>query len=477
MTRLSPFLLCVLAAAGSSLVAAPALAAAPGKPTLVTGSATNGGGVLTAGPDGADYLLPSLAHLRLAPNTELRIFPVPQPLQLARGAKTSTWSFALLSGRVDVEVPHKPRSAVLASVGKLSAIVTRGSASVLTHGGDTIVANEAGEVRTLLNDHWQTIDAGSLSRFDDEHPAGELAPSIAPPTLAASQRIWLSASAPVSVGGLRWSAVERARAYELRLLRVDGAGEQRQRFSGTEQQGSFASLQPGRYTIAARSIDADGLGGPWSKPEAVRVLGVLLPPGGYAEGGTLFVGANQEVRFSNSDGLEMTYQGAGRFVPASDALTLYRGETTIVSFRTPGSLETTAVRLEPRGIYAEVSIGPSRALWPRDAVQIAVEIKSKTHEPVPAWLEPKPAVLLGVEPLAVTFTREGSRWLATVPPSALPGPWVLRVEVKDQYGADLGRDFLEIAPAPQSSVATAALAAPLKPRVEPPKSEPPVATR
>ena len=63
-------------------------------------------------------------------------------------------------------------------------------------------------------------------------------------------------------------------------------------------------------------------------------------------------------------------------------------------------------------------------------------------------MELKPEVKLGIEPIEVAFTRDGNRLIGTVPPADKPGPWVLRVEVKDQYGSLLGRDFLEIAKAP-----------------------------
>jgi hypothetical protein len=61
-------------------------------------------------------------------------------------------------------------------------------------------------------------------------------------------------------------------------------------------------------------------------------------------------------------------------------------------------------------------------------------------------------VKLGIEPIEVTFSRQGNRLVGVVPPPAKPGPWVLRVEVKDQFGALLGRDFLEIAKAPAAPV-------------------------
>jgi hypothetical protein len=433
---------CALAA----LLLFPTLSAdaAPSKSGVVAGSGTSSGGVFTAGPDGADYALPSQARLRLAPDTSVRVFPVPQALALTPGAKTTTYSFALLRGRVDITVPSKPRSAVLASAGKLSVVVSAGEASLLVRGENAVVASRGGDVRTLFDERWQALAEGMLARFGGAK-SGAPEPAIRAPELLPSQRLWFSASGAVTLSGFRFAAVARASAYEARLRGSDGA-ERVQRLSGAGERPSFSGIEPGAHTLSMRSIDADGLAGAWSGEESVRVLGVLLPPGGYVEGGDIFVGSNQEVRFSHSEGLEMTYQGAGRYVPASDALTLYRGEATVVSFRVPGSLEATTTRLLPRSIYADIEIGPRRALWPRDDIQIVVELKTKTGRSVPSWLELKPRVLLGIEPLEVSFTRDGNRLLASVPATDKPGPWVLRVEVSDQYGSALGRDFLEIAP-------------------------------
>ena len=65
----------------------------------------------------------------------------------------------------------------------------------------------------------------------------------------------------------------------------------------------------------------------------------------------------------------------------------------------------------------------------------------------------------GLMPVARAYqnaAREGrplhygfsASWGGSVPPTPGAGPWVLRVEVKDQFGALLGRNFLEIAKAP-----------------------------
>jgi hypothetical protein len=428
-----------------------AVQAAP-KTGVVAGSGTSAGGVFKAGPEGAEYQLPSLARLSLAPGSSVRLFPAPQQLQLSPGAKTTTYSFALLQGRVDVTVPARPKSAVLCSIGKLSAVVGTGQASLLAQADKATVASVDGDVRTLLNDHWQTLTPGTVARFGDGH-GGTAEPVIAAPRLSPGQRLWFSAGDPVAISGFELVKVAAAERYELRLRAKDGSAEQRRRVVGaTRLSEAFAPVGPGEYQLATRSVDAEGIEGAWSSFETVRVVGVTLPPGAYAAGGDIFIGKGQEVSFSNTDGLEMTYEGAGRYVPASQAVSLYRGENTVVSFRVPGSIFPTTARLRPRSLYAQVTIGPSRAVWPKDPVEIVVELKTKGGQSAPDGLELKPEVKLGIEPIEVSFIRQNNRLIGVVPPTDKPGPWVLRVEVKDQYGALLGRDFLEIAKAPAAPV-------------------------
>jgi hypothetical protein len=441
-----------LIAAGFALCAACALspssaqAAAP-RTGVVAGSGASVAGVFTAGPNGAEYQLPSQARLSLSPGAAVRVFPNHQELQLAPGAKTTTYSFALLKGRVDVTVPTRPKSAVLCSVGKVSAVINAGQAAIVMHAERITVAGVEGDVRTLAGDHWTTLAPGTLTHFTGEHGSTP-EPVVAAPALAPGQRLWFSAGDPVAVAGFAFAKVQTAHHYELRLRAANGAVQSRTVQGRTRLEEAFAPVLPGQYELTVRSVDGEGIAGRWSKPEAVRVVGVSLPPGGYAAGGDIFIGKGQEVHFSHTDGLEMTYEGAGRYVPASQAVSLYRGETTMVSFRVPGSVYPTTARLRPRGLYAHVALGPRRAVWPTDQVQIAVELRSKDGETVPTWLELKTEVKLGIEPIEVTFTRDGNRLIGTVPPTDRPGPWVLRVEVKDQFGSLLGRDFLEIAKAP-----------------------------
>jgi hypothetical protein len=50
-----------------------------------------------------------------------------------------------------------------------------------------------------------------------------------------------------------------------------------------------------------------------------------------------------------------------------------------------------------------------------------------------------------VEAVPVVFRREGQTFRGVLPPSKGKGPWVVRVEVEDQHGIALGRDFIEVA--------------------------------
>ena len=427
---------------GGSAQAEPA----PRKPTVVSGTATSAAGVLTASAAGADIELPSRAHLRLSPNAVLRVFPVPQALQLATGPKTTTWSFALQSGRVDIEQPRSGRSAVLASIGKLSAVVTSGHVAVLADHDEATVVNIESEARTLLSEHWQALQSGFFATLNRDNPSATPKQALPSPTLNDGQRMWVSPSEAVSMRGFRWTPVPGAERYELRLRRLsDGKVVDLRSTTQNGWSDPLTPVEPGKYALNLRSVDDRGVEGSWSADAELRVIGVVIPPGGFSSDQAIFLGMGQHVQFTNTSGLEMTYLGAGRYFPAANGASLYRNSTTVIGFRIPGVLDTAVARLEPRGIYADVQIGPKRALWPRDSISIDIQLKSRTLAEVPAFVHAVPTVTVGLDPVEVTFEQTGNTLHAVVPPSTKPGPWVLRVDVADQYGVPLGHDFLEVA--------------------------------
>ncbi|HYQ02045.1 MAG TPA: hypothetical protein VER96_25400 [Polyangiaceae bacterium] len=476
---------CVLGALVCSTESARA-ESSPRKPVVVSGSASNVGGVLTTADSGAVIELPSRARLRVGPNSSLRVFPLPQLLALQPGARTWTWSFALQSGRVDVDMPKAGRNAVLASMGKLSAIVTGGHAAFRVDGNEATTANIEGEVRSLVNEHWQTIPLGWTATLNKEDPNALAKPGLPGPTLASSQRMWFAPNETVAMHGFHWSRVPGASAYELRVRRLADGKVIDQRVSKTpEMDTPLTPVEAGKYSVAVRSIDARGMEGGWSAESELRVIGVVLPPGAYSTEQAIFLSVGQQVQFTNTAGLEMTYLGAGRYFPAAQGAGLYRGQKTVIGFRMPGVLDTAIARLEPRGIYADVQIGPRSALWPRDPITIDIQLKSQNGSEVPAFLQAVPTVTVGLDPVEVNFEQDGNTLHAVVPPSTKPGPWIVRVDVADQYGGALGHDFLEIAAQPRKQGPAVQIVTPEKPAAPPPRqlpkrdpaAEPPVASR
>src|SRR4051812_34484660 len=140
----------------------------PRKPVVVAGSAQNLQGLYTTADQSADIELPSRVRLHVAPNTAVRVFPLPQLLALTPGPRTWTWSFAVQNGRVDVDLPKAGRNAVLVNLGRLSAIATAGHASFRSVEGEATAANGEGELRTLLNEHWQTVPVGWQATLNKE---------------------------------------------------------------------------------------------------------------------------------------------------------------------------------------------------------------------------------------------------------------------------------------------------------------------
>lgn len=423
--------------------APPAAADAPSTLKMLEGGGATSSGVFTASSSGAKAALPSGAVLTLGPDGAMRVFGKPQRLELDRGGKTNTWSLSLAHGRLDVEVPAKPKSAVLISTEKGSVFVMSGKATLLADANDLYVVNSAGSVRTYVDNHFADVTPGHSSHFDAEHPRGVDEALLAAPAIQRGARLYFSTGADAKASGFSWTAVPGAAGYEVELRRGDRTLAHRR--VSEPRVGELADLAPGAYTVAVRALDQRGIEGSWSEPRPLRVIGVELPVGAYAEAEGIYLAGGQKVKFSHTDGLEMTYLGAGKYLPASESVGLYRNERTVISFRFPGSDENAIARLEPRDVYAEVFAGPKRAVWPRDAVDLHVRMRTRAGGPVPNFLQISPKVLLGVDPVDVEWRRENDDYYARVSPRPGKGPWVIRVDVTDQFGIALGHDFVEVA--------------------------------
>ncbi|HET9930926.1 MAG TPA: FecR domain-containing protein [Polyangiaceae bacterium] len=429
-----------VAAFGGAL---PAAAEAPSTLKLLDGGGTTTAGLFTASASGAKASLPSGATVTLGPDSAVRAFGRPQRLELERGGKTNTWSLSLTRGRLDVDVPAKPKSAVLVSTEKGSVFVMSGKATLVAEAGELYVVNSAGNVRTYVDNHFADLAAGHIAHFDAEHPRGVDEPVLSAPAIQRGSRLYFSTGAEAKTNDFSWTAVPHAVAYDVELRRGERTIAHRR--VNEPRVADLAELAPGAYTVAVRAVDARGIEGSWADARPLRVIGVELPVGAYADGGGIYLAGGQKVKFSHTDGLEMTYLGAGKYLPASESVGLYRNERTVISFRFPGSDDNVIARLEPRDVYAEVFAGPKKAVWPRDPVELHVRMRTRAGGPVPNFLQISPKVELGVEPVEVEWRRENDDYYARVSPRPGKGPWVIRVDVTDQFGIALGHDFVEVA--------------------------------
>jgi hypothetical protein len=424
---------------------------APRGVRMVSGAGTNTGGRFAASASGAVFELPSRAKVHVFPNAVVRLFPVPQELLLTSGRAT-TWSLTVTSGRVDVEMPSSKHTAVLATMGKLNAAVTKGHAVMIVTRDEATVANLEGEVKTLLSNQWQAVPVGSIATLSTDSPSFTTRSGLPFPKLSDGPRMFIAPSNALALGGFRWAPVPGAARYELRIRRlVDGKVMDQRGVSQPEFADGFAPVAAGDYGLSLRSVDARGLESSWSPEAKLRVIGVVLPPGSYSNDRAIFIGAGQQVRFTNASGLELAYSGAGSAYSAALGTIPFGNSPIVIGLRSPGSFDVATARLEPRDVYADVRIGPKRALWPRDPVSIDIQLMSKAGAEIPSFLQVVPKVTLGLEPLDLIFEREGNVLHAVIPPSDGPGPWVLRVEVADQFGVPLGHDFLEVASQPRVS--------------------------
>jgi len=125
-------------------------------------------------------------------------------------------------------------------------------------------------------------------------------------------------------------------------------------------------------------------------------------------------------------------------------ISLLSGEPLTLHLRQAGDTRMLTLRVLPQQLATTVSVGPKRARWPGDNVKLEVKVAGATAGSPATPLAPRLRVLLGIDEFPVTWTRRGDTYTAEIPPQQGAGPWIVRVEVEDQYGHMLGRDFVEI---------------------------------
>jgi hypothetical protein len=207
----------------------------------------------------------------------------------------------------------------------------------------------------------------------------------------------------------------------------------------------IGGLTPGQYSVTSRAVDSSGIFGPDSPASSLRVVGAELPVGARYEAGAILLGQRSRVKLLGAQGLEASYGASTTFVTAPDTVGLSRGEGTVLRLREPGTVNEVRVGLEPRTLRADVDITPKHPRWPEDMIEVTVHLFDARGRAVNETVQVKPTVMVDVTPVEVKWLRSDNALHAFVPAPQGLGPWVVRVEIADEFGDPAGRDFMEVA--------------------------------
>jgi hypothetical protein len=446
--KASIFCLCLGLGFGIATVASTGLGEPRGvfRPTLVAGAITPSAGVFAAGSEGAEWLLPGGARIAADAGTELRVVGVPQRLALGPKRNTPGYTVMVRSGSIRVTVPRDGRTAIVVGAPrKTNVLVVSGAASVIASDDRVAVANADGEISMGVgSDPLRPLAVGMLREVDAG--AGATRPLAESPRALEAPPVAFSFGGDATLGAVRWTAAAGASGYRIEVRNASGRVVASRKTKEPALEAGAIRLSPGKYTARVAGLDPSGLEGARPIERPINVLGVSVPDRGFVDAdGAVHLPPGRSLDVTNTDGVEMTYGAASYFIPAPRTLELVRPEPRLVRFRQPGSSAEAKLWLVPRQVRAQVAFGPAVPSWPKDSLEIRVRVNDPSAAGGATPIEVRPRVLLGVEPVNVDFVREGDTLRGVLPPQAGKGPWVVRVEVEDQAGTELGRDFVEIA--------------------------------
>lgn len=415
------------------------------RPQLVLGSAPERAGVREVGAEGAEWAFPGGGRVIAEPGAEVIILKGSQKLNLGDGL-VPAYSVAVRSGSVRVRVPDPKKSALIAAgPRKVIAVVASGEAVIVA--GDDQVAVGNSEGRTLVavgRTRHQSVEPGTLLAVDEKGPSRRAL--LPPPAAGRGNTVLLAYDRSVRTGELSWSPVADAAGYRVELRKAStNQLVKRDVLTEARLPAGFAELEPGGYTVRIVSIDRSGVESTRPLERSLRVVKVNLPEGGYRDAtGAVRFPPGTKLTLEHTEGVEMTYGNAHSYFPAPKELELIRADPRVVRLKSGDEVGSTTLVLLPRSAKAEVEFGPRAPRWPGDALAIRVRLMEPGGASAPTWIEARPKVTVGVEPVDVEFAREGGWLTGALPPQPGPGPWVVRVEVADQHGFELGRDFVEV---------------------------------
>jgi hypothetical protein len=396
---------------------------------VIAGSVSESEGTLTAGPEGTTYRLRGGFELWLERNASFK-FERPTKLQLSANGFTPTQVLGLRSGRVEVQSPREgplSQAVMVTAPLKVMGVFSKGDGAVLVSGQRVTVTAERGKVLVGVDNDWRPLSEGYSRTITGQDHAGKPRPILPAPTLRLPSALILSADRGVSPAGVAWTPVPGAAAYEVALV---GSNGKYRRSKTHEPQAELGGLEPGTHRLAIRAIDTQGLPGRGSRPQQIRVVQAMLPPGAYmGADGALRLETAHRVRLLGTEGLEMTVGAGERFVRIPESVALYRNQETRIRLREPSGGNEAMLVLIPQVDRASITFDPVPPRWPQEEVTMNVDLYDGHNQPVRPEVNAPLEVRVNRQKLAPPWRRQGGRRTASVKPSSPLGPWVLTVRV------------------------------------------------
>jgi len=421
------------------------------------GSASIVGGRNIAGTEGAHYRLPGGIRVTLGPNAEASIAAQPQMLALKSGRRTPTYSVFLGSGKVDVDIPEGSAGAVaVAGPADVRVIVQRGQISTLATGHDMYALSAKYPLLVSQKDRLSTLVPGVIRQFSRATPPTDH-PALSAPKWLTGRQVWLAIPTTARISDFSWSAVPGARSYILELRHADNGqllGEFIEKSTNVGE--ILPPLTAGNYHLVVRATDQLGLSGLESLPLRIQIVGVDVPPGAQLKpDARIELAPTQTIQLNNADGLLMTRSRERRRRPASEPVGVSNGQPTPIMIQRDDSTSPCLVWLIPGKTPVTAHAGPKWVIWPQQSVTLEVRWSDAFGNRLASDIEPVVGVFVGIEPVDVTWDKQPEFWRAVLAPQPGHGPWVVRLEVRDQQGGLLARDFVEVERRPTHHVITA----------------------
>lgn len=413
----------------------------PSQGTLVADGARK-----IAGAQGAQYQLPGGAIVTLSPGSEATVVAKPQLLILTGGKRTPTYSVYLKSGRLDVDIPAAASSAVLvAGPADVRVVCERGASVVSAAGRTSFVWTEKFPLLVSQKEQLSRLKPGPVRKYTPNAAPVDYESAKAPRWLT-GRRIWLAMPDRVKVSDFSWSLVAEAASYRVEL-REDATGKLIAEFDQKEAtlRDVLPTLAPGNYQLLVRAFDINNMPGSLSSPLPLQIVGVDVPEGARLQpDARIEISESQTIQFKNATGLSLRRASERTLRPASEPIGIANGNPTPLLIQGSDGSDACLVWLLPKKSPVAAYVGPKWAVWPHESVDLEVRWADASGHRLPDGVEPTVMVYVGLERVDVTWNKEKDTWRAHLNPRPGQGPCVVRLEIRDESGAILARDFVEV---------------------------------